>query len=73
MKIGFNKFCKFRPKNVVLPNASGTHSVCVCTYHQNFKLMLKNSGLSKNNLFYYKGKRTIYHCLYVILQLKIII
>ena len=58
MKIGFSKFSELRPKNVVLPNASGTHSVCVCTYHQNFKLMLENSGLSKNNPFNFEGEIT---------------
>ena len=35
-----------RPKNVVLLGGSGTHSVCVCTIHQNFKLMIENSKLS---------------------------
>ena len=41
----FSKFCKLRPKNVVLPRESGAHSVCVCTIHQNTKLMLENSGI----------------------------
>ena len=36
-KIGFSKFAKLRPKHCVL---AGTHSVCVCTIHQNVKLML---------------------------------
>ena len=37
MKIGFTEFC---PKECVLPGSSGTHSVCVCTKHQNVKLMV---------------------------------
>lgn len=38
--VGFSKFAELRPKHCVLAGASGTHSVCVCTYHQNCKLML---------------------------------
>ena len=37
--IGFYKFAELRPKHCVLAGASGTHSVCVCTIHQNVKLM----------------------------------
>lgn len=37
--IGFSKFASNRPKNCILANSSGTHSVCVCVYHQNVKLM----------------------------------
>ena len=33
-KIGFSKFAELRPKHCVLVGASGTHSVCVCTVHQ---------------------------------------
>ena len=39
VKIGFSKFAEMRPKHCVLAGASGTHSVCVCTIHQNVKLM----------------------------------
>ena len=39
-KIGFSKFADVRPKHCVLAGASGTHSVCVCTIHQNVKLMM---------------------------------
>ncbi|MCG8624127.1 MAG: hypothetical protein MJE68_19305, partial [Proteobacteria bacterium] len=38
--IGFSKFAELRPKHCILAGASGTHSVCVCTIHQNVKLML---------------------------------
>ena len=41
--IGFSKFAELRPKHCILAGASGTHSVCVCTIHQNVKLMI-NSG-----------------------------
>ena len=34
-KIGFSKFAELRPKHCILAGASGTHSVCVCTIHQN--------------------------------------
>lgn len=40
VKIGFSKFADLRPKECVLAGASGTHSVCVCTKHQNVKLMM---------------------------------
>ena len=40
LKIGFSKFAELRPKHCVLAGASGTHSVCVCTIHQNVKLMI---------------------------------
>ena len=46
-KIGFTKFSQLRPKECVLAGASGTHSVCVCTVHQNVKLMMAGSGLGK--------------------------
>ena len=44
-KLGFSKFAEARPKNVVLPGSAGTHNVCVCTYHQNPKLMISNSQI----------------------------
>src|SRR6185437_2242044 len=37
LKIGFSTFAKLRPKWCVLAGSPGTHSVCVCTYHQNVK------------------------------------
>jgi len=39
-KIGFSTFASLRPKHCVLAGGSGTHSVCVCTFHQNVKLMM---------------------------------
>ncbi|KYM94585.1 hypothetical protein ALC62_14783 [Cyphomyrmex costatus] len=38
--LSFSAFAKLRPKHCILPGASGTHSMCVCTIHQNCKLML---------------------------------
>ena len=40
IKVGSSKFAEHRPQNVVLPGSAGTHVVCVCTYHQNPKLMI---------------------------------
>ena len=38
--ISFSVFAKLRPQYCVLAGARETHSVCVCTIHQNCKLML---------------------------------
>ena len=38
--VGFSTFATLQPKFFVTVGASGSHSVCVCTYHQNMKLML---------------------------------
>ena len=51
VKIGFSKFAEARPKNVVLPGSAGTHNVCVCTYQQNPKLMIRNSQISSRPEF----------------------
>ena len=44
-KVGFSKFAELRPPYCILAGASGTHSVCVCTYHQNVKLMFESASL----------------------------
>lgn len=44
-KIGISKFCELRPKHCVLPGSSGTHSVCVCTIHQNAKLIIAQCNI----------------------------
>ena len=54
-KIGFSKFAELRPKHCILAGASGTHSVCVCTIHQNVKLMMVQMQLS--------DLPTYHHCL----------
>ena len=51
IKVGSSKFTEHKPRNVVLPGSSGTHSVCVCTYHQNPKLMLANSLITSKQEF----------------------
>ena len=49
-QIGFSKFCSLHPKWCVLPGSSGTHSACVCTHHQNMKLILAPLGVSHTEL-----------------------
>ena len=39
-KIGFSTFALLRSKLYMLVGAAGTHNVCVCTYHQNVKLLV---------------------------------
>ena len=46
-KVGFSKFAELRPKHCVLAGASGTHAVCVCTIHQNIKLMMLGAIVSR--------------------------
>jgi hypothetical protein len=38
MEIGLRKFCSLRPPWCVTVDSSGTHAVCMCEIHQNFKL-----------------------------------
>jgi hypothetical protein len=38
--VGYSKFCELRPRWCITVGAKGTHSVCVCEYHQNIKLLL---------------------------------
>ncbi|EFX75283.1 hypothetical protein DAPPUDRAFT_108106 [Daphnia pulex] len=45
--VGFSAFADLRPKHVITVGSSGTHSVCVCVYHQNVKLMLSSIGLGE--------------------------
>ena len=40
IKIEFPKFCTLRPKSCVLAGSSGTHSVCICSTHQNAVLLV---------------------------------
>eukprot|EP00112_Aurelia_sp_Birch-Aquarium-sp1_P018720 Seg4505.3 transcript_id=Seg4505.3/GoldUCD/mRNA.D3Y31 product="hypothetical protein" protein_id=Seg4505.3/GoldUCD/D3Y31 len=48
INIGFSTFCSLRPKWCILVGRSGTHSVCVCTIHQNVELMLSAVKLDKD-------------------------
>ena len=50
IKIGFSKFCSLRPKWCILVGASGSHSVCVCTIHQNVLLLVKAVNLDYHDL-----------------------
>ena len=45
IKCSFSKFCSLRPKYCVLAGASGTHSVCVCSTHENVKLLIDGANL----------------------------
>ena len=47
LHIGFTKFAELRPKQCILAGASGTHAVCVCTIHQNVKLMLEGVKIQR--------------------------
>ena len=40
VNIGFSKFCALRPKWCVLAASKMTHSVCVCSTHQNVVLLV---------------------------------
>ena len=40
VEISLSKFSQLRPRNCILAGASGTHTVCVCVYHENVNLML---------------------------------
>ena len=44
-KIGCSTFANMRPRECIIAGASGTHSVCVCTIHQNVKLMMVGSKM----------------------------
>lgn len=46
VKVGISKFCSLRPKWCKLAGSAGTHSVCVCIYHQNIKLMLQGANMN---------------------------
>lgn len=45
--VSLSKFAQLRPKWCVFAGSSGTHSVCVCTIHQNFKTMLDAARLAE--------------------------
>lgn len=39
IQIGLTKFTQLRPKHCIHVGSKGTHNVCVCTIHENVKLM----------------------------------
>jgi len=44
-KISPSKFASLRPKECMFASASGMHNVCVCTYHENPRLMFHAARL----------------------------
>ena len=63
VRIGFSKFAELRPKHCVLAGASGTHSVCVCTIHQNVKLMLHGVKLQELTTGEDLPQSSYHHCI----------
>ena len=60
LKLGFSTFAALRPKECVFAGSAGTHTVCVCSTHQNVKLSIIGT---KSLLIYF-----IFLCiLYIIL------
>jgi hypothetical protein len=53
-QLSLSKFCELRPKECVLAGQTGTHVICVCTYHENPNLMFEHARLKSENL---KGVR----------------
>lgn len=49
-KVGFSTFASLRPKYCIIAGANGTHSICVCVYHQNPKLMISAIGCKDINI-----------------------
>ena len=62
-KIGLSKFCKLRPMWGIPISSFSTHSVCVCTVHQNTKFIVDafcsaiNKSIKKRERDFYKNKR----------------
>jgi hypothetical protein len=63
MKVGFSKFCEIRPRNIVTFRVCGTNSVCVCSTHQNVKLMLIRSKLKELTAGFSDEITSCKHCL----------
>lgn len=59
----FSKFATLRPKHCVLAGASGTHSVCVCTIHENVKLLIDGSNIKNLTANTLNPIRTYHDCL----------
>ena len=62
-KVGFSTFASLRPRHCILAGASGTHAVCVCTYHQNVKLMMHGARLSELTSSDGISFKTYHHCI----------
>ena len=61
--VGFSKFAELRPKHCVLAGASGIHAVCVCTIHQNLKLMMVGGKIAELTADENIPLRSYDHCL----------
>lgn len=65
VKISFSKFAELRPKECILPGANGTHSVCVCIYHENVKLLIEGANIplltSNSNMVIKNYKDALLH------------
>ena len=61
--LGFSKFAEIRPKHCILAGASGTHTVCVCTIHQNVKLMMNGGNIAALTALEDTPLQTYEHCL----------
>ena len=66
-KIGFSRFAELRPKHCVLAGASGTHAVCVCTIHQNTKLMMVAGKLAELTAGRELHLQHYYHCIALVI------
>ena len=62
-KIGFSKFAELHPRHCVLAGASGTHAVCVCTTHQNVKLMMIGGKIAELSAYDDVRLNNYNHCL----------
>ena len=49
-KVSFSKFASPQPKWCIISGPKNTHAVCVCSYHQNIKLLLSSIGIE--HLYY---------------------
>lgn len=64
LKVGFSKFCVLKPRECVYVRSCGTHTVCVCTCHQNAKLsILGIVTLYVETIFLYLHYNFIKYCL----------
>ena len=61
-KIGLSKFCSLRPKWCVTVNSSGSHSVCVCSIHQNTKLIADSFSAIISERYSYKDLMSYIVC-----------
>ena len=66
-KIGFSKFADLRPKHCILAGASGTHTVCVCTIHQNVKLTMIGGKVAELSAYDDVPLKEYNHCLAIII------